>query len=836
MNPSPGRLLALAAVLFGPAPGSAGPRLDFHGDPLPDGAVARLGSVRLRHAGLSDFALLDGGKRAVTAGSDRVLRFWDLGSGRQLRSTRLQGRAGPGTVLAFSPDGKALAADTEDKVVLWDVDSGKEARTWPKPKAGVAFLCFAPDGKTLAVGAWDWRVALRNLATGEERTLSYPTRAVGADSTYHAHFAPDGKRFVVGGGWLSPLCVFEMATGREAHRLDCTASASAVSPDGKRLAVASMQNDRGARKTVLRLFDLASGKEAAQFSQGHDDWYFSLAFSPDGKSLACGSSDHCCVLDCASGRVRYRLDGRPWGLTFSPDGKALVANSGRRLLVWDAATGKGRHDWPGEFDWGVALAGSPDGRLVAAADWMVPTVSAWEAHSGRLVREFPLTTKTPRSVQDVAFSDGGHTLVAGRYDGTLQFWDVVTGQERRAIRLDDPDHPDRTYVCFQRLRLTPDGRRVHTLERQRQGVPTRVAVWDAVTPKLLAQHPLPGGVNNCAWSADASSVALPFKDGLLVMDVRTGAGRFRVAGVDGKLPPAYSPDGRLLAARREEGGKPAKVGVWEVATGQEVVTVATGPVGHLALAPDDRSLVTTENGHLRVWDLATGRERRRWPLPAALNDPAGEIFAYGLSLSPDGRRAFTAMADGTALVWDVSAGLRPAAPLTGRPSEQAVAGWWADLAAADAGRAYAAVWRLTEAPAAVAYLRRHLRPAGDADRKEVRQLIAALDSDSFAAREKAARQLEGLGSAAVPALREALAAKPSPEVRRRLEALLSRAPHAAPPAEVVRKLRAILVLEQVASEKARGLLAELAEGVPSAAETQEAKAALGRLTRAPGVP
>jgi hypothetical protein len=350
---------------------------------------------------------------------------------------------------------------------------------------------------------------------------------------------------------------------------------------------------------------------------------------------------------------------------------------------------------------------------------------------------------------------------------------------------------------------------------------------------LVKQHSLPGELRDCAWSADGSSVALPFKDGLMLMDLPTGAGRFRVPAIAGELPPVYSPDDRLLTARRAEEGKPTQVGVWETATGNEVATVATGPVAHFALAPDNRSLVTTDEGHLRVWDLATGQERHRWPLPAALNDPGGQIFAYGLSLSPDGRRAFTAMADGTALVWDVSSALRPTAPPAGRPAEQEVAGWWADLAAEDAGRAYAAVWRLTEAPgpAVVAYLRRHLRPAGDADLKKARQLIADLDHDTFEVREKALKQLERLGSTAEPALREALAGKPSPEARRRLTTLLTNLPHSARSPEVRRHLRAILVLEQIASTEARALLGELAAGVPYASETRAAKASLERLNR-----
>src|SRR5205807_1223101 len=128
--------------------------------PLPAGAVMRLGSVRLRHAGLSDFVLLPGGKTVLTSGSDRVLRFWDAATGRQVRAVRLQGTAGPGRCVTLSPDGKTLAAQVGARLVVWEVDSGKELKTLPGLRAGPGYLFFSPDGKTLAVGLADRRVFL----------------------------------------------------------------------------------------------------------------------------------------------------------------------------------------------------------------------------------------------------------------------------------------------------------------------------------------------------------------------------------------------------------------------------------------------------------------------------------------------------------------------------------------------------------------------------------------------------------------------------------------------------------------------------------------------------
>src|SRR5262245_1411425 len=100
-------LLAVLPLVHRSAPP---PRADVYGDPLPPGTIARIGSVRLRHLRLGDFVCLPDGKQVVTAGGDRILRFWDLLSGRQVREVALQGNVVSTTQVTLSPDGKTLAA------------------------------------------------------------------------------------------------------------------------------------------------------------------------------------------------------------------------------------------------------------------------------------------------------------------------------------------------------------------------------------------------------------------------------------------------------------------------------------------------------------------------------------------------------------------------------------------------------------------------------------------------------------------------------------------------------------------------------------------------------
>src|SRR5262249_15206505 len=112
------------------------------------------------------------------------------------------------------------------------------------------------------------------------------------------------------------------------------------------------------------------------------------------------------------------------------------------------------------------------------------------------------------------------------------------------------------------------------------------------------------------------------------------------------------------------------------------------------------------------------------------------------------------------------------------------------------------------------------------DTKGIPGLVADLDSDDFAVREKAAEQLEKLGEAAQPALQKALAGQPSIEAKRRIQQLLDKLPDAP---ERLQPARALEVLERLDTREARQLVAKLADGAPDAWLTQEAKAVNRRL-------
>jgi hypothetical protein len=191
----------------------------------------------------------------------------------------------------------------------------------------------------------------------------------------------------------------------------------------------------------------------------------------------------------------------------------------------------------------------------------------------------------------------------------------------------------------------------------------------------------------------------------------------------------------------------------------------------------------------------------------------------------------TGASDTTALVWDLT-GRAGAEPAKDKPTADEMVKLWAALDG-DARPAHAAMRRLLDVPdEAVTLLKKHVKPAEAAgpDAKAMAKLIADLDADDFDTREKAAKSLGDLGAAAREPLKKALAGSPSAEAKRRIEGLLEKLQDkGAPPAEVVRPLRAVEVLEDLGTAEAKKLLEELAKGAADAPLTEAAKAALARL-------
>jgi hypothetical protein len=218
-----------------------------------------------------------------------------------------------------------------------------------------------------------------------------------------------------------------------------------------------------------------------------------------------------------------------------------------------------------------------------------------------------------------------------------------------------------------------------------------------------------------------------------------------------------------------------------------------------------------------LWDLAAGKE---------IQTISGEGFNC-VAFAPDGKTVATGNADTTVLIWEASS-----VPLAKRElTNTELARLWNELGSDDAVKANRALWSLVAGQKhAVTFLAEKLPPVPRDPKlpQRLAKLIGDLDSDEFEVRQSASAELAKLGALAEPALKAALAAKPSLEVRLRIELLLQKNEW---PGMPLQDWRALAVLERLGSEDARRVLQELAKGEPGARLTQEAKEALERLQR-----
>jgi hypothetical protein len=263
--------------------------------------------------------------------------------------------------------------------------------------------------------------------------------------------------------------------------------------------------------------------------------------------------------------------------------------------------------------------------------------------------------------------------------------------------------------------------------------------------------------------------------------------------------------------------------ICELATGKEVWQTDLKAHGDcISFSLTGRLAALGGQDTVQLFEVASGNELECFKAEGS--------DAKCLAFAPDGRSLASGYSDTTIRIWDVAGARRAPRREKGswRLAEQEAA--WADLASADARRAYRAVWRLQEAPSDVIALIGSRLRAVTVSTEQVETWIADLDSNNFAVRNKAERALEACGDQAAIALRRAAKGRLSLEAGRRVARLLEAINS---PTRLLRELRALEVLENTRTPEASRLLDELAKGPPSARVAQQAKAAVHRLRNRP---
>jgi WD40 repeat protein len=796
-------------------------RTDRYGDPLPKGAVMRLGTVRFCQPFPWSLAFSPDGKVLASGGYDNRIWLWDPDTGKGLRS--LEGHKSYVNCIAFSADGKWLASGSQDNDLrLWEVATGKERRRFQGHTAPIERMALSPDGKVLASSCLGGTLRLWDTATGKE------TRSLPIDGGYRVRamtFTPDSKRLAFINRPDKGIQLVEVANGKLVRTFqghDGGVNGLAFSGDGATLFSAGQDH-------TIRAWDVTAGKELRRYGDAktevtslalapdgktltfstHPDgmahiwdlaadrnlvppwkanrWNLSsIAYSPDSKKVALGR-DAIAIHEVATGKrlnPTAENEGQVHQLEYAGDGKALaVWRQDETIELWDTAKWRKAATLTAKTGGFSSMAFSPDGKRLTITEIAANQgrICHWDPRTGKRLEELPAGKG---SLDGVSYSADGATFAGIEIDRqrVLVLWDATTGKERR--RITDPDRGARS------PRLSPDGALLACATPK-----NAVALWDTKTEKVIRSFGKPslGGPELLVFSPDGRTIA-------------TQGGE----GMDGRMP--VQPD----------------IVLWETATGLERLHVAmsAGPVAHAAFSPDGRLLATVSRTEtISLWDTWTGEEVGR------LTGHRGWINS--LSFAPDGKTLASGGADHTVLIWDVAGFVPAAKPRAEKLGREELARCWDDLAGLDAARAYRAMAQLARRPdQAEGLLKDKLSAGPRVNAEQLARLIAALDSDDFDTREKASKELAGLGRLAEVALNKALDRTPSAEAKRRIQDLLGKLDRKADDPEERLLLRVIEVLERLGTPEAQRLLDKLAKEATGAGAAREAKASMERLGKA----
>ncbi|MDL4775224.1 protein kinase domain-containing protein [Actinomadura xylanilytica] len=380
------------------------------------------------------------GTTLATGSYDKTVRLWNVKTHKPI-GTPLTGHTDSVESVAFSPDGTTLATGSSDGTMrLWNVHTHQPTG---KPLTGhdVGSVAFSPDGRTLAtVGSTDDTVWLWDARTREPIGELF-TDDQDTEQVVSVAFSPDGRTLATG-GYFATVRLWNVSS-RQPIGEPITHSGGvyslAFSPDGTTLATGSIGmddklNPGRADRESLRLWNVRDHRQVGKSITSYN--VYSLAFSPDGHTIATGSYDKTVRLWNVRDHkpTSKPLTGYPSivdSLAFSPDGHTVATAGGneeKNVWLWDV-----RNQQPigapltGHTDFVESVAFSPDGTTLATGS-SDKTMRLWDVRTHQPIGA-PLTGHTG-SVESVAFSPDGHTIATGNPDGIGWLWDVAMPEDK----------------------------------------------------------------------------------------------------------------------------------------------------------------------------------------------------------------------------------------------------------------------------------------------------------------------------------------------------------------------------------------------------------------------
>jgi WD40 repeat protein len=638
----------------------------------------------------------------------------------------------------------------------------------------------------------------------------------------------------------------------------------------------------------VEIWDTWNDRKLRRLPLHGDQKILATAFSKDKQSLAACTIDVSGTkfpvrhwqIDKDHETLVGHADAEPDTIEFA-DGDALViiSTNNFQLSGWDIRRQRSRWSLPLHYHHQI----DHSGRRFVAEDARDESFRIFACATGLQVSDTPvLTSETKEKFGGImALSPDSHTVLTSN----LNVWDMrkgeVTNKDRKFQIM-----WGRNFVRWAAT-FTHDGKRIVLWNSM------RLLVYDVAAMKLLTDSSPSWGqlqeLQRVYWSTDGKRILTSVKGrsqegpsyetwewdantGKLIGDVeemiayrelkqaphlayygaqyqRETHGPFArdAKGRRFHLKPGvtHSADGALMACGRYDfeppelpveppfihcGGGPriplkmANPSVVETVSGRALWSLSLPHIGPIALSPNNRSLAVLHTDGVRLYDLLSGKEQLFRKIPTYVRHdrdlPAGD----GMAFSPDGSRLAVIEQGGTILVLDVAI---PSEPIKWKPDDADLL--WATLAHDEPTVAWRTILHLTEQPSkAIEFFSRRLTPVQEP--ADAAGLIADLDSARFPAREVAMKKLLAYGESIQTIAARVLRDDISTEKRSRLETIQSTwSPDRSPPSADLRLLRALIVLERIASPDARKQTEKLTHGLPEARVTKFANAALTRL-------
>ncbi|WP_157170439.1 WD40 repeat domain-containing protein, partial [Nocardia carnea] len=444
---------------------------------------------------VESMALSSDGRTLAIGSGDRMVRLWDTATGQQIGRPLPTGHAVPKNPVAFTPDGRTLAASGVDNgtVQLWDARTG--TRRGPPISTGhtgtAKPVAFTPDGRAIATSnLTDGTVLFSDIDTGAQIGPSFPVSRPGRVSPIA--LSPDGRTLAAGGN--DGMRLWDTGTGRQigrplSVRTGTVVSAGSVSsvtfsPDGRTLA----SHNGGA----IWLWDTATGRQVGRTLTVPTGSAALGELSSDGSTLTTISGDTVSLWDTRTGETispSFTISVSALsGVALSYDRRTLaIGAGGGTVQLWDTRTGDpiGR-PLTGHRGRVISLAFSRDGQMLATGS-EDNTARLWDLRSHHQVGP---TLESPSGVvSSVEFSRDGDTLTTGSSFGTVQAWNTRTGAQASEFR---------TPGAVSSLASSPDGRTLAV--GGGDGTSATVSLWDTVTGRQIGlPFPVPVGAAGSRW-------------------------------------------------------------------------------------------------------------------------------------------------------------------------------------------------------------------------------------------------------------------------------------------------------------------------------------------------